>query len=94
MNYRITVNDEFVAYSNNPKNFSDFMPDDTLLSFKTNGEHRRLIYPSGRYDIKPTSKKQGIYAGDICVICKVGEMVDMNGCSTCNRCGGSTKCGL
>ena len=90
----VKKNDEVLGYIEDPRDATKFLPNDTLISFKTRGKKRTLIYPDGRYTIEPTSKKKGVYVGDICSICGIGDVIDSGGCATCNKCNAQLKCGL
>lgn len=41
-----------------------------------------------------TSKKVGQNIGDICPVCKKGEIADIGGCHSCVNCGAQVLCGL
>lgn len=90
----IKLNDNVVGYIDKPNEFRKYLPNDTLLSFKTVGKKRTLIYPQGRYVIEPTNKVKGVGEGNICVLCSQGTLVNQGGCFTCNVCGSQLRCGL
>lgn len=81
----------FVA---NAKDIKNFLPGTALLDMRLEGTARIMVYSDGEYKIEPSNKTKGVYVGDICVVCGLGEVVDAGGCATCSRCGAQLKCGL
>jgi hypothetical protein len=90
----ITKDAKVLGYVEDPRDVTKFLPDNTLISFKTRGKRRTLLYEDGEYIISPTDKKKGNYIGDICSICGIGDIIDAGGCATCNKCNAQLKCGL
>lgn len=85
-----------LQYVKEKKNIQNFMPqDDILISHKIKDGYRKLIYQnSGVYIIKEVNKDYGVYAGNICQVCRKGVLVDYGGCATCPECNAQLKCGL
>lgn len=93
----IKNNGNIIAYVNDAKEYQKYLPqEDILISHKIyDDKSRKLIYKdSGVYKINPSDKDFGIYAGDICQVCRKGTLVDYGGCATCPDCGAQLKCGL
>jgi len=92
----ITNKGNVIAYVSNPREIREHLPqDDILISHKIGSNERSLIYKnSGTFKIEKTDKKYGVYAGDICQICRRGILVDYGGCATCPECSAQLKCGL
>ena len=91
---KITKKGQQAFYVSDPKDIMKYLPNKPLTSMRMSGDARIMIYENEEYKIESTNKKKGIYAGDICTVCGMGEVVDAGGCATCNRCGAQLKCGL
>jgi hypothetical protein len=93
---KISRQGEPALFVENVKDLKDFLPQgDTVLSVKFIEGGRKILYKdSGWYIIEESDKTKGIYAGNICTVCEMGEIVDSGGCATCSRCGAQLKCGL
>jgi len=69
--------------------------DDTQKETKHKERPKTVIVDTVK-PLEQTSVKYGTEIGDICPICRVGEVIDSGGCATCNNpdCGVQLKCGL
>ena len=88
-------NGEKVGYAEEPRLVKDFLPTGAPSNIKMlGGTDRELTYGTDIYTVEKTNKQIGQYEGDICPVCKMGEMQNMAGCFTCSDCGVQLKCGL
>lgn len=67
----------------------DFTEEESIVFRET--EHPEDVYIRQEAEIN-----YGIEVGEICPICKEGQVMDLGGCNTCNNpeCGAQLKCGL
>jgi len=92
---KITKKGQPAIFVENPKDLKEFLPKTGLLGFKIDENLvRTMTYVDGEYQIENSDKTKGVYIGDICAICGMGEVVDAGGCATCSRCNAQLKCGL
>ena len=91
---KITKNGEPALFVENAKDVIKFLPQEELLGFELTDTGRIMKYASGEYLIEKSNKTKGVYVGDVCIICGMGEVVDAGGCATCSRCQAQLKCGL
>lgn len=90
----IRFNNKVIGYIDDSREVSKYLPDnETLISFKTYGKKRSLLYPSGRFIIEPTDKVKGTGIGNICSICSIGTLQNQGGCAVCDCCQAAIKCG-
>lgn len=77
------------------KDTPQYLPTTPIQSVKLTNTGRVVTYKSGEiFLIEKSTKTKGVYIGDICAICGMGEVVDAGGCATCSRCSAQLKCGL
>lgn len=91
---KITKIGEPALFIENAKDVKNFLPNSELLGMRLEGQTRVMIYDVGEYKIEVSNKKKGVYIGDVCAMCGMGEVVDAGGCATCSQCFAQLKCGL
>lgn len=86
---------KIVGFAEHPADCKNFLPEKSITGVNMiGGTDREMVYGDEIYVIEKTDKEIGIYAGDICPVCRMALMADMNGCSVCTGCSASLKCGL
>jgi len=92
---KLAPNREPALFVENAKDTPQYLPLVPILGVKLTNEGRIVKYEDGsQYLIEKSIKSKGVYIGDICAICGMGEVVDAGGCATCSRCNAQLKCGL
>ena len=92
---KITKAGQPAIFVSDPKNLKNFLPTTEILKFEIDDVlTRTMTFEDGIYTIEKSDKEKGVYVGDICAICGMGEVVDAGGCATCSRCNAQLKCGL
>ena len=94
--HKIQIDGKTLGYEKDVRKIADYMiKDDRVASVNFDGSVRELILDSGRkMTIEKIDKDFGTQGGDICSVCKMGELKEYGGCATCSNCGAQIKCGL
>ena len=88
--------------------YVDGSRDSQVLSISNENEEKEVVAPlsegsqhrlqeiAERHADLPVrqDKTYGTQVGDLCPICKEGQIEDLGGCNTCTNCGAQLKCGL
>ena len=93
---RVSINGKTVAYEEDAKSIGKYMiKDASIVDVRITDESRIMAFSNGdTLMIEAIDKEVGTQAGDICQICKAGELKDYGGCASCENCGAQLKCGL
>ena len=96
MMQKISVNGKTKAFESDVRQIAKHLVEDaSVIDIKVDNGKRTMTYDNGDVlTIEPVDKVIGTKAGDICQICKSGELKDYGGCASCENCGAQLKCGL
>ena len=90
----IKINGTVVGYSESTDETKRLLPSGSILNVSNENGVVHMDYATEEVEMRYVNKEFGIYAGDVCTICRAGILVDAGGCATCPRCGSQLKCGL
>ncbi|HET6871428.1 MAG TPA: hypothetical protein VFH42_00440, partial [Sporolactobacillaceae bacterium] len=68
--------------------------DNEAVALKQPEEKKKVVLVDTINELVKTNVNFGSEIGDICPICRKGEVVEAGGCNTCTNCGAQLKCGL
>src|SRR5690625_4411419 len=57
-------------------------------------EEPKVVLVDTINEIRSTDVNVGSEVGDMCPLCREGEIIEQGGCDTCNSCGAQLQCGL
>lgn len=93
----IKINGRVAGYEKDKKHIRGYMDRESSITNVEIDENERRIITFDNGDImsiQEIDKEYGTNSGDICSVCKKGELRDYGGCATCSHCNAQIKCGL
>ena len=94
---KVLLNGSVIAYEKDRRKLNKHMIDEVMTDIVVTdgGKRREMTFANGDIlTIETIYKEYGTKGGDICSLCKQGELKEYGGCATCENCGAQLKCGL